>query len=108
MLNGRFTFRGSGPADAWRFTRFVGVNAVGLIINSVTVLALSPLLGGLVSTLVAINVSKALATLLSLCWNYFAIKRWIFRTEIPMRNNESEEGVKVVSTTLGSEIHHEI
>ncbi len=108
VLNGRFTFRSSGPADSWRFIRFVMVNAVGLIINSITVLALSPVFGGLVSTLIAINVSKALATLLSLCWNYFAIKRWIFRAEIPMRNNESEEGVTVVSTTLGSEIHHEI
>ena len=107
-LNGRFTFRSSGPADSWRFLRFVLVNAVGLIINSVTVLALSPLLGGLVSTLAAINVSKALATVFSLCWNYFAIKRWIFRTEIPTKNNESEESVAVVSTTMGSEIHHEI
>jgi putative flippase GtrA len=81
VLNGRFTFRNSGSGDPWRFIRFVAVNGVGLIINSLIVWALSPLLGVIISPLLAMNVSKVVATLFSLCWNYFAMKYWIFRRE---------------------------
>ena len=108
VLNGRFTFRNSGPSDSWRFIRFVAVNAVGLIINSVIVWSMSPLVGRLLPILVAINVSKGLATLLSLCWNYFAIKRWIFLTETPNLKDASERLVEAVSTTIGSEKQIEI
>jgi putative flippase GtrA len=78
-LNGRFTFRNSGSGGFWRFVRFVAVNGVGLVINSLVVWAVSPLLSGILSPLVATNASKILATLFSLCWNYFAMKYWIFR-----------------------------
>src|SRR5579859_6412988 len=81
VLNGRFTFRNSSPTNVQKFLHFIAVNAVGLILNSVTVWAMSPLLDSMLATLVAINVSKAMATLVSLCWNYYAIKRWVFRTE---------------------------
>ena len=83
VLNGRFTFRSSGPTNLQKFLPFVAVNAVGLLLNSVTVWAMSPLLDHVLATIVAINVSKAVATLVSLCWNYYAIKRWVFRTERP-------------------------
>ncbi len=108
ILNGRLTFRNSGPSDSWRFVRFVAVNAVGLVINSVMVWSMSPLVGRILPILVAINVSKGLATLLSLCWNYFAIKRWIFPVETPNVRNVSERLVEAVSTTIRSEKQNEI
>ena len=84
VLNGRFTFRNSGSGGSWRFVRFVAVNVVGLVINSLVVWALSPLLSGIVSQLLATNMSKVLATGFSLCWNYFAMKYWIFRRAKPV------------------------
>jgi putative flippase GtrA len=108
VLNGRFTFRNSSPGGPWRFIWFVGVNAIGLIINSLTVGLMSPLAGKELSTIVAINVSKALATLLSLCWNYFAIKRWIFRAETPEIQKVSGSLAEPVRITSGSETQNEI
>ena len=84
VLNGRFTFRNSGSGDYWRFVRFIAVNGVGLVINSLIVWSLSPLLGAILPSLVAMNASKVLATGFSLCWNYFAMKYWIFRGEKPV------------------------
>jgi putative flippase GtrA len=86
VLNAHFTFRNSGSGDSWRFLRFVMVNALGLVVNSLIVWALSPLLAGLVGLpqIAAVNVSKVLATVVSFCWNYFAIKHWIFRREKPI------------------------
>ncbi len=78
ILNGRVTFRHKGLGDPWIFTRFVVVNAVGLVINTGIVWLMTPLLDGTLSPIVAVNVSKALAVLVSLCWNYVAIRRWIF------------------------------
>ncbi len=103
VLNRRFTFRDSVTPNSWGIARFVMVNAVGLVINSVTVWALSPLFVGVLTTILAINVSKVLATLLSLSWNYFAIKQWIFRIENLKTNNRSGKFVEVVSTTIESE-----
>lgn len=102
VLNGRFTFRDSGSGDFGRFLRFVAVNAVGLLINTLIVWTLSPLLGGLVveghdkllSPIMAVNVSKGLATVFSLCWNYLAMKYWIFRREEPALVND--DGANVV------------
>jgi putative flippase GtrA len=108
VLNGRFTFRNNGPGDPWRFTRFVVVNAGGLVINSVTVWSMSPLVGHVLPIIAAINVSKALATAFSLCWNYFAIKRWIFRTETLEITNIGGDVVEAVSVTIGGKTHNEI
>jgi putative flippase GtrA len=86
VLNARFTFRNSGSGNTRRFLRFITVNAVGLVVNSLTVWILSPLLGGPVGLpqIAAVNVSKVSATGISLCWNYFAIRHWIFRREKPI------------------------
>ena len=78
VLNGRVTFRYRELGDPLRFARFIGVNAMGLVINSGIVGLMAPLLEGRYSSIVAINVSKALAVLVSLCWNYLGSKRWIF------------------------------
>jgi putative flippase GtrA len=78
ILNKRFTFRHSTPSERWGFLRFVVVNAGGLVVNSLIVWALSPLLDDILPRIIAINVSKTLATGVSLCWNYFAMRRWIF------------------------------
>lgn len=108
VLNGRFTFRNSRQGSPWRFIWFVGVNAIGLMINSLTVVLMSPLVSKELSTIAAINVSKALATLLSLSWNYFAIRRWIFREDTPKIQIESGSLVEAVSMTIGSETQNEI
>jgi len=108
ILNGRFTFRNSKPGDRWRFIRFIAVNAGGLIINSVTVWAMAPLASQAPTPIIAINGCKALATALSLCWNYFAIKRWIFLTEIPEITHAGVGVVNTVSVTMGSDTRNEI
>jgi len=108
VLNGRFTFRTSKRGGPWRFIAFVGVNAIGLLINSLTVGLMSPVIGKALTPIAAINVSKALATLLSLSWNYFAIKRWIFRAQTPRVQKESGSLVEAISTTIGSETHNEL
>ena len=78
VLNGRVTFRYRELGDALRFTRFIGVNAMGLAINSGIVVLMAPILEGRYSSIVAINASKALAVFVSLCWNYLGSRRWIF------------------------------
>ncbi len=78
VLNGRLTFRGQTSHTSYRFVRFIAVNAVGMIINSSIVWLMVQIIGDRLSPIVAINVSKALAVMCSLCWNYFAIKRWVF------------------------------
>jgi putative flippase GtrA len=108
ILNGRFTFCNSQAGDRWRFIRFIAVSAGGLLINSMTVWALAPLASKALTPISAINGSKALATALSLCWNYVAIKRWIFRTEIPEITYAEIEIVHTTSVTLESDTHDEI
>ncbi len=107
ILNGRITFRNTGTGNAWRFFRFIVVNALGLLINSITVWLMAPLLSPMFPVITAINVSKALATLLSLCWNYLAFKRWIFRTEIPMTHRRDEVHVRPLAGKPGElyEVH---
>ena len=91
ILNGRFTFRAHAvEGDRWRFLRFVAVNAVGLIVNTLIVSFLSSPLGAVLPRIVAINASKTLATAVSLCWNYFAIKRWIFRDKQPVVSSDED------------------
>jgi putative flippase GtrA len=109
LLNGRFTFRHSSstPGDRWRFIRFIAVNAGGLLINSVTVWTMAPLASHTPNPLIALNGCKALATILSLCWNYFAIKRWIFRTAIPEITHADAEVIDTVNVTVGSNTHNE-
>lgn len=82
IWNGRVTFRAKAQGGSWRFIRFVALNAVGLGINSVTVWLITPLMVAHLPLIAAINLSKALATVLSLTWNYLAFKRWIFSTEL--------------------------
>lgn len=84
IFNGRFTFRHRGSSGSWLFLRFVAVNAGGLVINSIIVWLLEPVLAGRLSSLLAINVSKAAAVFFSLTWNYFAIRQWVFTS-----NNKS-------------------
>lgn len=81
IWNGRVTFRVKAQGGSWRFIRFVALNAVGLGINSTTVWLMTPFMVAHFPLIVAINVSKALATILSLSWNYVTFKRWIFRAE---------------------------
>lgn len=81
ILNGRFTFRNRRPSDRWGFLRFIIVNAGGMILNSLIVYALSPQFSEILPRIIAINMSKTLATGVSLCWNYFAMRRWIFHQE---------------------------
>lgn len=101
ILNGRVTFRHNGLGNPWMFTRFVAVNAVGLVINSGIVWLMTALLDGRLSPIVAVNVSKALAVLVSLCWNYVAIRRWIFgaRTatvDLSSRDDQRRAQVRLV------------
>jgi putative flippase GtrA len=79
LLNGWLTFRYRDLSNPWKFTQFIGVNLVGMACNSAVVWLMSPLLARTLPPLLAINISKALATLVSLCWNYLAIRSWIFR-----------------------------
>jgi putative flippase GtrA len=94
MLNGRLTFRGQTSRTSHRFIRFIAVNAVGMIINSSIVWLMVQIIGDRLSTIAAINVSKVLAVMCSLCWNYFAIKRWVFNgqtTNSDHRHSSSQE-----------------
>ena len=79
LLNGWLTFRYRGLSNPWKFTQFLGVNLIGMACNSAVVWLLSPLLARTTPPLLAINISKVIATLVSLCWNYLAIRSWIFK-----------------------------
>lgn len=100
IWNGRITFRHHERGDAWRFLRFVALNAVGLGINSLTVWFMTPLMDTLFSIVVAVNVSKVLATVFSLIWNYISIKRWIFRAP-PVKTHQPEQAVRSYSAAPG-------
>jgi putative flippase GtrA len=91
IWNGRVTFRMQAQGGSWRFIRFVALNAVGLSINSVTVGLITPVMASHFPLFVAVNVSKALATVLSLSWNYFAFKRWIYRRGPAVASIEQQE-----------------
>lgn len=103
ILNGRFTFQANASGgDRWRFLRFVVVNAVGLVVNTLIVSFLSSPLNAILPRIVAINTSKFLATGVSLCWNYFAIKRWIFRKEQPIVGSDEDPNSIVPTTKVPS------
>ena len=97
LLNTNFTFRTHHKRSLWDarlFSRFLGATLSGLAINTVVIWLTLPLLahagsaghGGYADTihrsLLAINISKAIATLISLCWNYGVMKRWVYNNRI--------------------------
>jgi len=79
-----WTFTSRTPTTAVEFGRFVFFTAIGLLINvGVATLVADlggPLLGAPVK--VAANIGAILATVVSLLWNYFAYKRFVFRTNV--------------------------
>ena len=78
VLNARITFRQQGLGNGRTIALFVSVSLVGLLINASLVLMLSMVLGHAVSPTLAINGGKLVATGASLCWNYLAMRRWVF------------------------------
>lgn len=78
LLNARVTFRQRAGTGAGRLLRFAGVSLVGLLINGVIVLLVRGVAPHALPALVAVNGGKLLATGASLCWNYLALRRWVF------------------------------
>jgi putative flippase GtrA len=99
LLNGRLTFRGQTSGSSYKFIRFIAVNAVGMVINSVIVWFVVLLIGNRLPVLVAINVSKILAISCSFSWNYFAIKRWVFTAQHvhPVQAIPSSQATSILS-----------
>jgi putative flippase GtrA len=99
VLNGRLTFRGQMSSSSHNFLRFIAVNAVGMVINSVIVWFVVLLIGSRLPVLVAINVSKVLAISCSLSWNYFAIRRWVLTGQraYPTHGVSSSQPISTVS-----------
>jgi outer membrane protein assembly factor BamB/putative flippase GtrA len=83
VLNGRLTFQDTRLDSPSKFLRFVGVNLIGAVINSGIVWLLAPHVGRVLSPIAAVNVSKAVATLVSLSWNYLVVSRWVFVAKTP-------------------------
>jgi putative flippase GtrA len=86
ILNGSLTFRDQATRSSQHFLRFIAVNVVGLVINSSIVGSLAQISGNRFPLLATINVSKILAVVGSLTWNYIATKRWVFN-EAPASAN---------------------
>ena len=112
VLNGRFTFRSTELRNFQKFLSFAALNVVGLVINTLVVWALTPPLDRLLAPMVSVNMSKILATVFSLSWNYFAMKRWIFRSEKTSSAHEDsgtgdvllvEDELRVLTAAMESE-----
>jgi putative flippase GtrA len=81
VLNAYVTFRYHKAGNVWnpsRVVRFIAVNAVGLLLNAGIMWLITPVFSNLYSPMLAINLGKVFATLVSLCWNYCVMKLWIF------------------------------
>lgn len=101
LLNTNFTFRTHHKESLWNaglFARFLGATLSGLAINTIVIWLTLPLLthagnagnaDAINRSLLAINVSKAIATLISLCWNYGVMKRWVYNN----RSGKKHEGL---------------
>lgn len=98
LLNTNFTFRTQRRGSLWDirlFARFFGAALSGLLVNTAVIWLTLPLLAhmgnaGVVNRpLLAINISKAIATLISLCWNYGVMKRWVYSN----RGRKKHEGL---------------
>lgn len=92
LLNGRLTFRRYSEQGVGVFIRFFIVSIIGLILNDSIVWLLARLLMGSAAVVVVINLSKLMATTVSLCWNYIAMRKWVFKRTI-------EDTLPVVSIT---------
>ncbi len=91
LLNTHYTFRTHHKRSLWDarlFARFLGATLSGLAINTAVIWLTLPLLAhvgnadAINRSLLAINISKATATLISLCWNYGVMKRWVYNNRI--------------------------
>jgi putative flippase GtrA len=78
VLNTRLTFRQRDVTDLRQLARFIGVSVVGLLLNSTAVLLAAPWFDRLQSPTLAVNAGKLLATGVSLCWNYLAMRRFVY------------------------------
>ncbi len=79
-----WTFGSPTPATTKEFGRFVFFTAIGLVIN-VGVATLVVDVGGPVFSVpvkVAANAGAVLATVISLVWNYFAYKKFVFKNHV--------------------------
>lgn len=73
ILNTRWTFRGTHSAHTVRFPKFLATNIFALGINELLLLFF-------VSSLNLHDlISKAMAVALTLFWNFFVNKYWVFR-----------------------------
>jgi putative flippase GtrA len=78
LLNASVTFRQRTGTSVGRIGRFAAVSLVGLLINGAVVLLLRAIAPHALPALVAVNGGKLVATGASLCWNYLALRRWVF------------------------------
>lgn len=76
--NARVTFKQHQRRAPRHLLVFFAIALVGLLLNGVVVVVVGGLLSKTIAPLIALNGSKALATTVSLCWNYGAMRRWIF------------------------------
>ena len=77
-----WTFGSARPASAKEFSRFIFFTFIGLIINvgvaTLIVDIASPVFGAPAKLMA--NVGAVVATVVSLLWNYFAYKRFVFKS----------------------------
>ncbi len=77
-----WTFASGTPTSAKEFGRFIFFTLIGLLINVGVATLIVDLAGpvfGAPAKLIA-NVGAAVATVVSLLWNYFAYKRFVFKS----------------------------
>jgi putative flippase GtrA len=79
VLNTRLTFRQANTANLNQMARFIGVSLVGLLLNGTVVLLTAAWFDGLHAPVLALNAGKLLATGASLCWNYLAMRRFVYQ-----------------------------
>lgn len=97
-LNNFWTFQ-AGPGDRARLSRFIIAAGLGALINTSVVTAVGHLADWLpISSLVTLNIGKALGSVLSVLWNFMAYRHWVFVTP------ENEEPVPIVQPGLVSVI----
>jgi len=79
FMNRKWTFQNKNKPNGFEFFNFVGISAVGCLINTGIVyfgLFLLPLFG--ISELLGVNVLKIVATIGSMLWNYIGYS-WLYR-----------------------------
>lgn len=80
LLNTKWTFRDSGVGIGWKpYLRFVAINLGGLLISSLTIVALGNWTGPFLAKLASVGIV--------LFWGFLMARRFVFRSQKPNESN---------------------